>query len=621
MSFKLKTILGIGVIEILLLSILVVSSMSYLTASNEQQLIDRAHTSARLFATMTADAVVATDLATLDALVSKAISNPDLRYIRVRHSSGVVLSQEGQARDLARAFAADADVSAAMTDQSFDVAHDIDIEGTVFGRIELGLDVGRLQSLLGEAWRHMLGVAAIEVVLVGIFGFMLGRVLTRQLESLRFGARRVAEGGFGVTIDVHGRDELAETAASFNKMSAALAVYSRDLEQARDQAEQKRDRAESVLQEAMDSLSQGVLIVDEHNRIAQVNDAFITLHDVDATALDDRTRRDALYTGIDGDILKRPDGRALIHTRRRLSSGGEVWSDTDITSIMAAEARNRKLERDLMQSQKLESLGTLAGGIAHEINSPLQAITGNLQFASEAVTDMLVLLNGLGTDQKQALEKIDFAFLSEELPAALTQSGASVRQVSDIVSAMKEFARPGPRDPAPVNLNEAVSRTLTVCRNSWQGVAELDLVLADDLPDLVAVSADINQLILSVVANAVDAIKAKGPDSGQIRVRTKAVSGGLQLVVEDTGIGMDEAVRTRIFEPFFTTKEVGRGMGQGLAVAYDTVVGKQGGSITVDSTPGIGSRFTILLPGVSNQGSGITTAARPVADPGPPVSS
>ena len=351
----------------------------------------------------------------------------------------------------------------------------------------------------------------------------------------------------------------------------------------------------------MDSLSQGVLIVDEHNRIAQVNDAFITLHGVDATALDDRTRRDALYTGIDGDILKRPDGRALIHTRHRLSSGGEVWSDTDITSIMAAEARNRKLERDLMQSQKLESLGTLAGGIAHEINSPLQAITGNLQFASEAVADMLVLLNGLGTDHKQALEKIDFAFLSEELPAALTQSGASVRQVSDIVSAMKEFARPGPRDPAPMNLNEAVSRTLTVCRNTWQGVGELDLVLADDLPDLVAVSADINQLILSVVANAVDAIKAKGPDSGQIRVRTKAVSGGLQLVVEDTGIGMDEAVRTRIFEPFFTTKEVGRGMGQGLAVAYDTVVGKQGGSITVDSTPGIGSRFTIMLPGVGDQ--------------------
>ncbi|MCW9045852.1 MAG: HAMP domain-containing protein, partial [Alphaproteobacteria bacterium] len=255
MSFRLKTILGIAFIEIVLLSLLVFSSMQYLKSSNEEQLVNRAKTSAQLFATMTADAVIATDLATLDELMAKTITNPDITYIRARNADGFVLSQSGDKEALGRDFIADKNIEDAHLDKTFDVRHEISLANEVFGYIELGVSTQTLEELLQKAEQRMFGVAAIEILLVGVFGFILGGILTRQLKSLQIGAKQVAKGKLGHTITVRGKDELADTAESFNEMSRALETYAVELKEARDHAIQKRALAESILEDAVESLS------------------------------------------------------------------------------------------------------------------------------------------------------------------------------------------------------------------------------------------------------------------------------------------------------------------------------------------------------------------------------
>lgn len=241
MSFRLKTILGIAGIEILLLSILVVSGLNYLRVTNEQQLFTRAQTTARLFAAMTSDAVVALDLATLDVLVQQTSNNPDVAYLRIRNRSGNVLVENGDPDILAAPFVEDGGIAAARSDQRVDIAHAIDVGGTNFGRVELGISTESLDVTLADATRWMLGIAGIEILLVGFFSYALGGILTRQLCALRKGARLVAEGNFGYLIAARGNDELADTAYSFNRMSCALAKYAADLEAAKEDAEAGRN--------------------------------------------------------------------------------------------------------------------------------------------------------------------------------------------------------------------------------------------------------------------------------------------------------------------------------------------------------------------------------------------
>ena len=199
MSFRLKIILGVALIEILLLSLLIFSSMRYLSNSNKEQLYNRAHTSAQLFATMATDATLAMDLATLDALTAKTASNPGITYVRVRHPSGKTLSERGDAEALRKPFQADARIDDVGDDQTFDVAQEISVNGKNFGRVELGMSISSFEKLLNEAAGYMAGVALVEIVLVGIFGFILGRILTTQLIALQLGARKVAAGELGYT--------------------------------------------------------------------------------------------------------------------------------------------------------------------------------------------------------------------------------------------------------------------------------------------------------------------------------------------------------------------------------------------------------------------------------------
>jgi PAS domain S-box-containing protein len=271
-------------------------------------------------------------------------------------------------------------------------------------------------------------------------------------------------------------------------------------------------------------------------------------------------------------------------------------------------------ELELRHAQKLESVGRLAAGIAHEINTPIQFVGDNTRFLQDSFGDLQTLLTRyqdlrdaadahvvtpeMLAEVHRAEEKADCAYLMEEIPKALTQTLDGVTRVATIVRAMKEFAHPEGKEMAATDLNRALLSTLTVARNELKYVADVETVLGD-LPLVVCNIGDINQVFLNLLVNAAHAIGETVKGSGQkgrIRVCTASEGNTVLVTIADTGCGIPEANRRKVFDPFFTTKEVGRGTGQGLAIARSVVVDRHKGTLTFESEVGKGTTFYIRLP-------------------------
>ena len=282
---------------------------------------------------------------------------------------------------------------------------------------------------------------------------------------------------------------------------------------------------------------------------------------------------------------------------------------SDITSRSA-------LEEQLRQAQKLESVGQLAAGIAHEINTPTQYIGDNVRFLKDAFQELKSLLanyqrlspaasgasqpSETSREAASAAEGVDAAYLLEEIPKAIEQTLEGVTRVSKLVAAMKEFSHPGSKEKTPLDLNHAIESTITVARHEWKYVAEME---TDFDPSLSVVSChpgEFNQVILNLIVNAAHAISdivgKNGGVMGKIKIQTQNCQEWVEIRVQDTGSGIPEKVRSRIFDPFFTTKEIGKGTGQGLAIARSVVVDKHQGTIHFETEEGKGTTFVIRLP-------------------------
>ncbi len=236
MSFRLKTILGIGLIELILLSLLIFSSLDFLSSSNEQQLNERAQTTTALFATTAKDAVLSYDLATLESYIDDLIHNPGVVYVRVLTDTGIVLAESGPEELLKRPFHEDASLQE-VKDGIFDTSTNITEAGTVFGRIQLGLDISSIARTMTLAKQQAFAIATVEIILTALFSIILGTLLTRQLQHLREGAERIADNDFGTRLPVRGKDELATTAQAFNLMIERLNENRQAIISARDEAE------------------------------------------------------------------------------------------------------------------------------------------------------------------------------------------------------------------------------------------------------------------------------------------------------------------------------------------------------------------------------------------------
>jgi len=273
--------------------------------------------------------------------------------------------------------------------------------------------------------------------------------------------------------------------------------------------------------------------------------------------------------------------------------------------------QQKHVETELAQSQKLESIGQLAAGIAHEINTPTQFIGNNVSFVSDSVgeiLDVVVKIRDIAAtsggqvsaaELLATLQSIELPYLIEEVPLAIKQSQEGIERIQRIVGAMKEFSHPAV-EKTPLDINRAISSTIVVASNEWKYVAEMVTDFEQGLPSVGLMPGSFNQVILNLIVNAAHAISevvdGGSRGKGTITVSTRRVDDWVEVAIRDTGCGVPEAIRDRIFDPFFTTKPVGKGTGQGLAIAHDVVVNKHGGAIAIEDNPGGGTAFILRLP-------------------------
>jgi signal transduction histidine kinase len=285
-----------------------------------------------------------------------------------------------------------------------------------------------------------------------------------------------------------------------------------------------------------------------------------------------------------------------------------------LRGMMLDVTDQRRLENDLAQAQKLESVGRLAAGVAHEINTPVQFVSDSVHFVREAMDDLTEIVDkyrelriatesgtGVAAAAKAAEEAendADLDYILENAPVALDRARDGLGRVAAIVRSMKEFAHPDRKEMAQADINQAISSTLIIAANEYKYVADVETRFGE-LPLVNCYAGEINQVVLNLIVNAAHAIgdMVKGtPDKGRITVTTRVLDDFIEIAIGDTGKGIPVEVRSRIFDPFFTTKEVGKGTGQGLAIARAVVVDKHGGTLHFETELGQGTTFFIRLP-------------------------
>lgn len=283
--------------------------------------------------------------------------------------------------------------------------------------------------------------------------------------------------------------------------------------------------------------------------------------------------------------------------------------------ILQDMSEQKALESQLAQSQKLESIGQLAAGIAHEINTPMQCVSGNVEFLKNCCERLFSVVDGyqymLFTEQTMSIEarrdemtqliqESRFEHVRAQAPAAIDEAAEASQRVIEIVRAMKAMSHPGTMAKVSTDINSLVRNAAMISKGRWKYSAELTLDLEEPLVDVKALPAEFSQVLLNLIVNAADAIATKNGENsgvlGLIKVSTRVEDDGVRIDVQDTGTGIPDDVKRRVFDPFFTTKEVGKGTGQGLAITYDVVVNKHGGRIGLTTEVGVGSTFSVWIP-------------------------
>jgi PAS domain S-box-containing protein len=468
-------------------------------------------------------------------------------------------------------------------------------------------------------WERVVEAGILAVLFVLPLSLIFGTALARPLRRMTEVITSWTQGSDISGLPVERSDEIGVLAREFVGLLTSL--EQRQAQQRVADAEIRR------LAAALDSTQSNVIITDHKGDIQYVNPAFEKFSGAARAQVIGRQVREVVDSRVPAADLPRfvaalkarqpwkglmmttlPDGRCREEEVNLSPVREPDGTLTHWISVSTDMTEWRKMEAELRQAQKLESIGHLAAGIAHEINTPIQYVGDNIRFVQEAFTDVDALLGELttmsagavsGEELARALERADLKFLREEVPKALEQSTDGCQRVADIVRAMKVFSHPG-QEKTPVDLNRAIASTITVASNEWKYVAEMLADLDETLPLVVCMPGEFNQVILNMLVNAAHAIGDVVGDGhggkGRISVTTRQQGEWAEIRIGDTGGGIAPEIREKIFDPFFTTKQVGKGTGQGLSIAYDVIVNKHGGTIKVESEPGKGSTFIIRLP-------------------------
>jgi PAS domain S-box-containing protein len=397
------------------------------------------------------------------------------------------------------------------------------------------------------------------------------------------------------------------------------------------QAERDKRVAENEFQQTLDAIADMIFVKSAESRMVWANRAFREFYGMTNEQM--RGMRDAPFSepdhtqqyvkddqqvfesGLPLDIPAEPatrhDGKLVhLHTVKSpiFDSNGKV---VKLVAVCRDISDSRRLELELRQSQKLEAIGRLASGIAHEINTPIQFVGNQNTFLREAIEGLTRLcaaygafvdqVAASGTGDAQALKQVraaeaeaDLEYVNEALPRAFDAISEGVARVARLVRAMKEFGHPDRSERSPADLNRALNNTLTIVASELRDVAEVEVDLPEQ-PLVPCALGEINQVFMNLIINAAHAISDAARGRGLIRIRSRSCDDHVLVSIGDNGGGIPEAIRHKIFEPFFTTKEVGRGTGQGLAIAR-SVIEKHGGSLTFETELGVGTTFHVRLP-------------------------
>ena len=540
LSLRTKTIAGTAIIEATLLVVLIVTSLSFINSLTEDSVLKRTSTTINLFASTTKDALLTLDLASLEASVQELMTNPDIAYVRIIDNQQRILAVSGDTSSLSSGFTADTTL-ANVNDGVFDSNRRIVVSGHYYGEIQLGIDIGYVQSSLIQIRNWIVSLALIELGLVALFSYGLGTYLTSQLNTLRQGAKDIVNAiktsNFNTApIAEKGHDELTELAKTFN-----LLVKNLETEY------QSRLEAE--------------------NELSQLNQS-----------LEEKIARRTQALSEKNELLEQSN-KELKETQQQLFQAEKMASVGQLAAGVAHEINNPV---GFVSS----NLNTLTDYLS--MFQILMTLVKKLQPDADIEAQKALI-----TEIHQFYAQHDFDFISEDVTPLIEESVEGLTRVSEIVKGLKVFSRIDSDEKQWFDLNHCLNTTLTMVNNKLKYICKVEKQFAD-LPRVYFNVGKLTQVFTNLLINAGQAIEATGKQ-GVITVHTYLQ--GKQVIVDitDTGCGISEENLEKLFNPFFTTKPEGQGTGLGLSITYG-IIQEHGGSIEVTSKEGEGSRFIITLP-------------------------
>ena len=499
------------------------------------------------------------------------------------------------------------------------------------------------------------GVTA--MVLATLIALVFGRSVSARLKRIGTAANKVADGDLEQP-DIHAgaNDEIGQLVSAFNVMVEKLR---RQFEERKQLAQSEQARLEAIVttrtSQLEESREQYRLIAESTNAIPftylpgrrafayvgpQVQsslgypvekwiepgflESVLMPEQIDAVRMHLNAKPGSGETEFECALLAQS---GVTRRLRWVVTAGELRSEACLRGLMLDITQQRKLESDLQQAQKLESVGRLASGVAHEINTPVQFITDNVHFLRDSTLDLAKLIEALRVSNRAVLDgapsleaataaaaseqDVDLSYLLDDMPKAYKGCIDGLKRVATIVRSMKEFAHPDSTEMTDIDLNRAIESTLVIASNEYKYVASIETHLGE-IPPVLCHAGEVNQAVLNIIVNAAHAIGDVVKDSGnlgKITVSTRHAGDSVIVSISDTGGGIPEHIRARVFDPFFTTKQVGKGTGQGLAIARSVLVDKHGGDLTLETEVGVGTTFHLRLP-VAGKGATAADAAQ-----------
>jgi signal transduction histidine kinase/HAMP domain-containing protein len=639
-SFGAKLVLGF--VGVALVAIAVVVTPTTLLGKRDAtlQLRSKALLYARLIEPQLRTVVAFDDTLTAREVFAPFAADKDVAGLAVYTSSGQLI--EGYGKYPAR-IARGAKVDSPGGGRFLVVAPVVSREGPV-GTLAVLLSTESIAMVVRRHTATAAICAGAALVLATIIAILFGRSVSARLKRIGIAANKVADGDFEQPdIQAGAADEIGRVVNVFNVMVEKLRQQFAERKQL---AETEQARLEAIVTtrtaQLEESREQYRLIAESTNAIPFTylpgRSAFSYVGPQVQKSLGHPIEKWAEPGFLDSVVAPEQLGTVRAHLGTATGGGeiefecamlaqsgvtrrlrwvvtpGELRGEHCLRGLMLDITQQRKLESDLQQAQKLESVGRLASGVAHEINTPVQFITDNVHFLRDATVDLVELIEALrvsnaavlsgepSLDAAQLAEEAektsDLAYLKDDMPKAFVGCIDGLKRVATIVRSMKEFAHPDSTEMADIDLNRAIESTLVIASNEYKYVAEVETHLGQ-IPPVSCHAGEVNQAVLNIIVNAAHAIGDQVKDSGRrgkITLSTRHEGDSVIISIADTGGGIPEHIRARIFDPFFTTKEVGKGTGQGLAIARSVLVDKHGGDLTLETEVGVGTTFHLRLP-------------------------